>query len=85
MDYKFFIATFKEAVESKIQDPRGRLTRLIKYLKGEAKEMVRHCIHIDSDDCFDNAMMPLKSHFLRLFQEGVVESSKLEVWRCCWF
>ena len=44
INYHYFIAIFKEAVESKIDDPRGCLARLIKYTKGEAKELIKHCV-----------------------------------------
>ena len=43
-DYHYFIAIFEEVVEKKIDDPRGRLTSLIKYTDGEPKEMIKHCI-----------------------------------------
>ena len=39
------MAIFKEVVENRIDDPRGRLIRLIKYTKGEAKELVMNYIH----------------------------------------
>ena len=39
------MAIFKEVVENRIDDLRGRLIRLIKYTKGEAKELVMNCIH----------------------------------------
>ena len=42
--YHYFLAVFKEVVEKKIGDARGRLTRLIKYIDGEPKEMIKHCI-----------------------------------------
>ena len=45
----------EEMVESKVVDPRGRLTRLINYTKGEAKELVKHCIQQPTDVCYDNA------------------------------
>ena len=35
---------FKEVVEKRREDPRGRLTRLIKYTTGEAKDLIKHCI-----------------------------------------
>ena len=35
---------FREVVESKIEDPHGKLTRLIKYTTGVAKELMKHCI-----------------------------------------
>ena len=35
------MAVFDEAVEKKIEVPRGKLARLIKYTTGEVKEMVK--------------------------------------------
>ena len=46
IDYQYFISTFVEVVETKIEEPKGRLTRLLKYLEGEAKDLVRGCIHL---------------------------------------
>ena len=45
IEYHYFMASFSEVVENSIQDPRGRLLRLIKYTSGEAKELIKHCIH----------------------------------------
>ena len=42
--FNYFMSLFEEMVESKVVDPRGRLTRLISYTKGEAKELVKYCI-----------------------------------------
>ena len=33
---------FKEVVEGKIEDPVWRLTRLIKFTDGEAKDLIKH-------------------------------------------
>ena len=38
------IAVFEEVVEKKIDDLRGTLARLIRYVDGEPKEMIKHCI-----------------------------------------
>ena len=43
-EYDYFIAIFKLVVESKIDDARCRLVRLIKYTNGKLKEMIKHCI-----------------------------------------
>ena len=40
LNYRYFMAIFKEVVENRIDDPRGRLIRLIKCTKVEAKEPV---------------------------------------------
>ena len=39
------MALLCEAVETKIEDPRGRLTRPLKYTVGEAKELIKHCFN----------------------------------------
>ena len=40
----YFMALFAEHVETKIEEPRGRLTRLIKFTTGEARELIKHCL-----------------------------------------
>ena len=55
LNYHHFMALFKEVVESKIEDPRGRLIRLLKYTSGEAKEFINHCIQLPSNEGFKHA------------------------------
>ena len=43
-EYHYFMTPFDELVEKRIEYPRGRLTRLIKYTKGDPKEMIKHCV-----------------------------------------
>ena len=43
LEFNYFISLFEQVVESKIEDPRGRLTCLIKFTRGEDKELVKHC------------------------------------------
>ena len=38
----YFMALYKEAVENKVVDPKGRLTKLIKFTSGEVKELTQH-------------------------------------------
>ena len=42
--YQYFMSIFKKAVEDRIEDPTGRLIRLIKYTDGEARELIKPCI-----------------------------------------
>ena len=49
LGYQYFSTMFKEIVERKIKDPVGRLTRLIKFSDGEAKNLIKHCIHLTPD------------------------------------
>ena len=55
VDYNYFIAVFDEVVEKKIDDPRGRLTRLTKYTDGQPKEMIKHCIQQPAAVGYKNA------------------------------
>ena len=46
LEYQYFSTMFKEVVERKIGDPVGRLAQLIKFTDGEAKDLIKHCIHL---------------------------------------
>ena len=63
MEYQYFMATFREVVEKKIADPMGRLIRLIKYTSGEAKELIRHCIHLPPSVCYQEAKALLSKEY----------------------
>ena len=45
LEFKFFLTNFEEIVEKRIKDPMGRLTRLIKFTSGDAKELIKGCIY----------------------------------------
>ena len=55
LEYHYFMEIFKEVVEKRIEDPRGRLTRLIKYTTGEAKDLIKHCIQQALSEGYKNA------------------------------
>ena len=57
LEYHYFLATFREVVERVISDPRSRLTRLIQSLKGESKELFRHCIYNEPETGYDHAIV----------------------------
>ena len=44
LEYHYFMVLFTEVVESKIEDPRGRLTRIIEYTIGDARDFIKHWI-----------------------------------------
>ena len=54
---------FRETVEKKIDDPQGRLPRLIKYTCGEARELVKNFIHDRPDVGYTNAMNLLEKQY----------------------
>ena len=63
LDFHYFMALFHEVVEKKIDDSRGRLTRLIKYTKGEAKDMIKNCIQLPAKIGYDNAKAMLYQQY----------------------
>ena len=58
-----YMALFCEVVETKIEDPRGRLTRLLKYTVGEAKELIKHCIYLPHGKGYKYAKSLLKENY----------------------
>ena len=55
LNYHYFKALFVEVVETKIEEPRGRLTRLIKFTTGEARELIKHCIQLPHNRGYQHA------------------------------
>ena len=55
MEFHYFMAVFNEVVEKRVDDERGKLTRLIYYTKGDAKNMVKNCIQLPPEDGFKTA------------------------------
>ena len=63
LEYHYFRSNFTEAVEKMIDDQRGRLTRLIKYTDGDAKDLIKHCVHADPLHCYDQAISLLDAEY----------------------
>ena len=51
---------FKELVEKRIEDPIGRLTRLIEYTTGEGKDLIKHCIQKSLSERYKYALELLR-------------------------
>ena len=80
LNYHYFMAFFKEVVESKIDDPRGRLTRLIKYTTGDAQELIKHCIQLPSNEGFKNATYLLEKVYGNPHKILVSYRRKAKLW-----
>ena len=63
LEYHNFMALFREVVQSKIEDPRGRLTRLIKYTVGDVRDFIKHCIQLPSSEGFTQAKYLLEKMY----------------------
>ena len=53
LKFHYTMAVFDEAVEKKIEAPRGKLTSLIKYTTGDVKEMVKNCIQLPPKEGYE--------------------------------
>ena len=59
LKYQYFSAMFKVVLERKIKDPAGRLTHLINFTDGEAKDLIKNCMLLTPDIGFNTAIMLL--------------------------
>ena len=55
LEYHNFMTLFHELVEKRIDDPKGRLTRLIRYTKGDPKDIIQHCVQQPPSVGYKNA------------------------------
>ena len=62
LEYHCFMGLFREVAESNIEDPRGRLERLITYRVGEARDLIKHYIQLPSNKGFTQAKYLLESY-----------------------
>ena len=63
LEYTYFMLMFRESVEKKVEDPKGRLTRLIQYTKGEAKDLIKNFINDRPEYGYNNAMAVLRRQY----------------------
>ena len=63
LEFLYFINNFQQAVETKIRDERGRLRRLLKFLSGEPKELIKSCVYLPSDRCYTTAKGLLEKNY----------------------
>ena len=63
MDFPFFMTNFCQVVEDKIEDEKGRLSRLIQFTDGRAKDLVKSCIYLPDDICYKRAKKLLQEKY----------------------
>ena len=80
LDYNYFITNFKEIVESTVPTQLGRLNRLIKYTSGEAKDLIKHCIHESSSSCYDRAISLLNAEYGNKYKVSCAFMEELRTW-----
>ena len=55
LNYHYFMELFAEVVQTKIEEPRGRLTRLMQFTTGEARELIKYCIQLPRNRGYQHA------------------------------
>ena len=63
MEFHCFMPVFKEVVEKRVDDKREKLTCLIKYAKGDDKDMAKNCIQLPPEDGFKTAKHMLNERY----------------------
>ena len=72
LEFAYFMATFSEVVEKKVEDQMGRLIRLIKYTAREPKELIKNCIQLPSNSCYNEAKILLMKEYGDPYRISVV-------------
>ena len=80
MEYSRFINAFESLIESKVESPIERLYFLDQYTAGKAKEVIKGCIQMKSDDSYGQAKELLKKHFGDPFKVANAYITKLTKW-----
>ena len=63
LEYQYFVSMFNQVVEKKVSDQMGRLTRLLKFTGGEAKELIKYCIHFPPETVYETAVRLLNNRY----------------------
>lgn len=80
LDYASFISSFEYTIERKVQDNKGRLYYLEQYTKGEANRLVRSCLHLREEECYQEAKHLLERNFGSKHRIAEAYLSKLRQW-----
>ena len=63
LEYQYFVSIFNQVVEKKVSDQTGRLTILLKFTVGEAKELIKHFIHLPPEIGYETAVRLLNNRY----------------------
>ena len=79
LEYDYFMENFKDVVENLIEDPRQRLVRLLNFTEGEAKDLIKHCVH-EKEKCYSVALELLEKEYGSSFKVACAYMDKLKNW-----
>ena len=79
-EYHNFMTLFHELVEKQIDDPRVRLKRLIRYTKGDPKDMIQHCVQQPTSVGYKNAKKILDQKYENPYKIRDVYRKEVKSW-----
>ena len=80
MSYPAFIAAFETLIESKVDNSSELLYFLDQYTSGKAKELIKGCLQMKSEDSYKEARRLLKKHFGDPYKIVSAYIAKLSNW-----
>ena len=80
MEFHYFMAVFREVVEKRVDDERGKLTCLVKYTKGDAKDMVKNCIQLPPKDGLKTAKHLLNERYWNPYRIIAAYRREIKQW-----
>lgn len=63
MEYRTFVRAFEHAIDTKTESSRDKLYYLEQYTGGEAKDLVRSCVHMEPNKSYKKAWDLLHKEF----------------------
>ena len=69
-----------EIVKKRVDDLTGKLTCLIKYTKGDAKEIIKHCVHQPPAQGFSNAKALLERKYGNPHDIMTMHKKEIKTW-----
>ena len=75
-----FYGCFQWDVEKKVDDPYGKLARLIKYTTVDAKEITKNSIQLPAEIEFETAKQLLTERYGDLYRIRAVYGKEIEYW-----
>ena len=80
LEFNTFIRNFKSQVETRTQSSDARLQYLLQYLEGEAKDLIKGCLHKDPSLGYPQAMDLLKERYGDPYKVSNAYIKKVQDW-----
>ena len=79
-DYPNFVSSFDCLIESRVNDPKQRLYYLNQFTSGDANEVIKGLVNLNSREAYAKARNLLKERFEHPYRVAQVYKEKLKNW-----